>query len=49
MAEEGYRSVLYFQPADRYWRFQWTEAGILAAGALLLAGATYLRVSRRGI
>jgi hypothetical protein len=41
--------VLYYQPAERYWRYQWTETGILAAGALLLAGATYVRVSRRAI
>jgi hypothetical protein len=47
--DAGYRSVLFYQPAERYWRFQWTEAGILAAGALLLAGATYVRVSRRAI
>jgi hypothetical protein len=45
----GYRDILYLHPGERYWRFQWTEAGILAAGALLLAGATYRRVSRRGI
>jgi hypothetical protein len=49
MADEGYRSVVYFQPADRYWRFQWTEAAILTAGALLLAGLTYQRVARRAI
>jgi hypothetical protein len=47
--EKGYGTVLYLQPADRYWRFQWTEAGVLAAGAILLAGLTYQRTSRRSI
>jgi hypothetical protein len=45
----GYREILYYQPGERYWRFQWTEAGILGAAALLLAGVTYRRVSRRAI
>lgn len=34
-------------PPNRYWRFQWTEAGLLAAGtALLAAGAGYHLVRR---
>jgi hypothetical protein len=45
----GYREILYYQPGERYWRFQWTEAGILGAAALLLGGVTYRRVSRRAI
>jgi ABC-type transport system involved in multi-copper enzyme maturation permease subunit len=47
--EAGYRSVYYYQPADRYWRFQWTEAGILLLGALLLAGPVVYRVLRRPV
>ncbi|GGS31037.1 ABC transporter permease [Actinokineospora fastidiosa] len=38
---------LRVQPADRYWRFQWTEAGILLAAAALLTGATAVAVRRR--
>lgn len=47
--EAGYRSVVYYQPADRYWRFQWTEAGILSLGAVLLAGPVVFRVLRRPV
>lgn len=43
----GYRLVSYVHPADRYWRFQWIEAGVLVAAAALLGGVTYLRVVRR--
>jgi hypothetical protein len=37
----GYRNFVEFQPFD-FWRFQWTEAGILLAGTLLL-GAVAVR------
>jgi hypothetical protein len=47
--EAGYRSVLYYQPADRYWRFQWTEAGLLAVVSVLLAGPVAYRVARRPV
>ncbi len=33
-----------YQPADRYWRFQWTEAGLLALAALALGAGTWFRV-----
>jgi hypothetical protein len=46
---KGYKGVTYVQPPDRYWRFQWTEAGILAAAAVLLGGVAYQRVSRRAL
>lgn len=49
MSEAGYRSVSYVHPADRYWRFQWTEAGLLAVAAALLGGLAYLRVTRRSV
>jgi hypothetical protein len=49
MREAGYRGVTYVQPPDRYWRFQWTEAGILLCGAVLLAGVAYQRVARRSV
>ncbi|PPK66815.1 ABC transporter permease [Actinokineospora auranticolor] len=35
------------QPADRYWRFQWTEAAILGTASLALAGAAVAAVRRR--
>lgn len=49
MREAGYRGVSYVQPPDRYWRFQWTEAGLLLGGAVLLAGVAYQRVARRSV
>lgn len=47
--DAGYRTVLYYQPADRYWRFQWTEAGILVLVSVLLAGPVVYRVARRPV
>jgi hypothetical protein len=47
--DAGYRSVLYYQPADRYWRFQWTEAGLLALATLVLTGPVVYRVARRPV
>lgn len=49
LKEKHYRMVSFVHPADRYWRFQWTEVAILAAGAALLGGVTYHRVSRRSV
>jgi hypothetical protein len=49
LQDAGYRSVLYYQPADRYWRFQWTEAGILVLVSVLLAGPVVYRVARRPV
>ncbi|WP_158888907.1 ABC transporter permease [Amycolatopsis anabasis] len=44
----GYRNFVDYQPADRFWRFQWTEAGILGAGTLLFGAlAVYGTVRRR--
>lgn len=45
----GYRSVLFFQPADRYWRYQWTETAILVLGAAVLAAPVAHRVLRRPV
>ncbi|HEX6360176.1 ABC transporter permease [Actinophytocola sp.] len=47
--DAGYRSVYYYQPADRYWRFQWTETGILLLCTVLLAGPVVYRVLRRPV
>jgi len=49
VADAGYQSVVYYQPADRYWRFQWTETGILLLATVLLAGPVVYRVARRPV
>ena len=49
VAESGYRNVLFYQPADRYWRFQWTETGILVLVSVLLVGPVVYRVARRPV
>lgn len=49
LASAGYRMVTYVHQADQYWRFQWTEAGLLLAAALLLGGVGYHRVVRAGV
>ncbi len=36
-----------YQPANRYWTFQWLELGIFLAAALLLAGTCFWWVRRR--
>jgi hypothetical protein len=43
LRDAGYRAVVYLHPADRYWRFQWTETGILL---VLTAGLTWLTARR---
>jgi hypothetical protein len=47
--DAGYRSVLFVQPADRYWRYQWTETAILLLCTVLLAAPVTDRVLRRPI
>ncbi|MCT2583371.1 ABC transporter permease [Actinophytocola gossypii] len=49
MAEEGYRTVNYLHRADQYWRFQWTEAGLLLGAALVLGGVGYHRGTRASV
>ena len=45
---DGYRSnYLSYQPADRFWTFQWIETGIYLAIAALALGATVWLVRRR--
>ena len=38
------RQTVTYQPAIRYWAFQWTETAIYLALALLLAGLCFLRI-----
>jgi hypothetical protein len=39
--------VVAYQPASRYWTFQWLESGLFVALALIVAGACYWWVTRR--
>ncbi len=43
----GEVTALKILPQDWYWRYQWTETGILAGAALLLAAAAFFAVRRR--
>ncbi|MFG1862896.1 ABC transporter permease [Microbispora bryophytorum] len=44
---KGYRYAVYYQPPSRFWRFQWTEAGILALASAALGGLAVRRTLRR--
>ena len=41
------RQIVTYQPAWRFWDFQWIEAGVFAALALALAGFCFWRVRQR--
>lgn len=43
----GVRVDIAYQPAGRYWAFQWTETAIYLALALSLVGYTFWRLIRR--
>lgn len=43
----GYRDFTVYQPATRFWRFQWTEAGILLAATAVLGGVAVGGTVRR--
>jgi hypothetical protein len=43
----GIRVAVTYQPASRYWAFQWTETAIYVALALALAGYCFWRIRRR--
>lgn len=47
-ARAGYRYAVYYHPPSRFWRFQWTEAGILTFASLALGGLAVRRTSRAG-
>jgi len=42
----GYRQLVTYQPASRYWGYQWAELAIFAGLALLLAGFSVWWVRR---
>ena len=47
LARHGYTSWISYQPASRFWTFQWIEGGwLLALSALLIATTVWL-VRRR--
>ncbi len=43
----NYHQVVTYQPADRYWSFQWLESAIFLGSALVLAGFSFWWVRRR--
>ena len=48
MRDRGYvRQYNLYQPADRYWRFQWTETGLLLILTVVLLGVTARQVVSR--
>ena len=47
LASHGIRVAVTYQPASRYWAFQWTETAIFVALALALAGYCFWRICRR--
>ena len=46
-ASHGIREAITYQPASRYWPFQWTETAIYLALALALAGYCFRRLNHR--
>jgi hypothetical protein len=47
LASHGIREAISYQPASRYWAFQWTETAIYLTLALALTGYCFRRLSRR--
>jgi ABC-type transport system involved in multi-copper enzyme maturation permease subunit len=47
MKRLGYRQQLTYQPASRFWAFQWYETGIYTALALALSGFCFWRLRHR--
>ena len=42
-----FHTVVTYQPADRFWPFQWAETGIFLAAALALCGLAYWWLRRQ--
>jgi hypothetical protein len=49
LAPHGYTMWTSYQPASRFWPFQWIEGGWLLALSVLLIGATVWLVGRRAV
>jgi hypothetical protein len=47
LIHHGFTQLLTYQPASRFWPFQWIEGGWLLALSLLLIGAAVWLVHRR--
>ena len=47
LADLGYRYVVHYQPANRYWPFQWVEFAGFVALAAVLVGLAWFTVLRR--
>ncbi len=47
LIQHGYTLVTSYQPASRFWAFQWIEGGWLLALSVLLLAATVWMVRRR--
>jgi hypothetical protein len=46
LTSHGIRIAVTYQPASRYWAFQWTETAIYVALALVLAGICFWWIRR---
>jgi hypothetical protein len=46
LGSRGIRETITYQPASRYWPFQWIETGLFLVLALALAGACFWRLGR---
>ncbi|SEH00105.1 hypothetical protein SAMN05444920_11584 [Nonomuraea solani] len=44
---KGYRYAIYYHPPTLFWRFQWTEAGILGLASAVFGGLAVRRTLRR--
>jgi hypothetical protein len=49
LVRHGYLQVTTFQPASRFWAFQWIEGDWLLALSLLLIAATVWLIRRRAV
>jgi hypothetical protein len=47
LTSQGVREAISYQPASRYWPFQWTETAIYLALALALTGYCFRRLNHR--
>jgi hypothetical protein len=48
-AQHGYTEWTRYQPASRFWPFQWIEGGWLLVLSILLIAATIWLVRRRAV
>ncbi|MEV0456548.1 ABC transporter permease subunit [Catellatospora methionotrophica] len=47
LAGQGYLATVEYHPASRFWRFQWTQAAILAVATALLGAVAFYGTLRR--